>query len=148
MVFSCKGYYAHTVVFYIYLVKLVATITHLCKMTVATIQRQLLTEGDINCNVIMTAVATIQKLGEYIIVQIILLVIITAPPPLLGIIWGYSGDLTYPDVKCPIVGQTECVKSPNTAPHKPHLQHGDLTWLHILKALSIYAFIKCPIVGQ
>ena len=31
-----------------------------------------------------------------------------------------------------IVRQTECVKSPNTAPHKPQLQHGDLTWLHIL----------------
>ena len=69
-------------------------------------------------------------------------------PPLLGIIWGYSGDLTYPDVKCPIVGQIECVKSPNAALHKSQLQHGDLTWLHILKALSIYAFIKCPIVGQ
>ena len=54
---------------------------------------------------------------------------------------GLYGDLTYPDVKCPIVGQTECVKSPNTAPHKPQLQHRDLTWLHILK---VYAFIKCP----
>ena len=56
-------------------------------------------------------------------------------------------DLTYPDVKCPIVGQIECVKSPYTATHKYQLQHGSLTWLHILKALSIYAFFKCPIVG-
>ena len=70
-------------------------------------------------------------------------------PTPLGIIWGYSGDLTYPDVKCPIEPrQTECVKSPSTAPHKPQLQHGDLTWPHVLKALSIYAFIKCPIVGK
>ena len=33
----------------------------------------------------------------------------TTPP--LGHIWGYSGDLTQPNVKCPIVGQTYRVKS-------------------------------------
>ena len=36
--------------------------------------------------------------------------------PPLGHIWGYSGDLTQPNVKCPIVGQTYRVKSPPLAP--------------------------------
>ena len=70
------------------------------------------------------------------------------PTTPLGIILGYSGDLIYPDVKCPIVGQTEYVKSLNAAPHKPQLQHGDLTYPTFKKDLSVYAFVKCPIVGQ
>ena len=37
-------------------------------------------------------------------------------PPPLGHMWGYSGDLTQPNVKCPIVGQTYRVKSPLLAP--------------------------------
>ena len=37
-----------------------ATISHLCKMTAATIQQRLLVESSI-CNVIMITVATIQK---------------------------------------------------------------------------------------
>ena len=36
--------------------------------------------------------------------------------PPLGHIWGYSGDLTQPNIKCPIVGQTYRVKSPPLAP--------------------------------
>ena len=42
----------------------VATINHLCKMTVATIQRWLLFKGGMYCNVIMIAVATTQKLDS------------------------------------------------------------------------------------
>ena len=38
------------------------------------------------------------------------------PPPPPGHIWGYSGDLTQTNVKCPIVGQTYRVKSPPLAP--------------------------------
>ena len=35
-----------------------------------------------------------------------------SPTTPLRIIWGNSGDLTYPDVKFPTVGQTKYVKSP------------------------------------
>ena len=33
--------------------------------------------------------------------------------------WGYGGDLTYPDIKCPIVGQMFCVNAPSKAPLRP-----------------------------
>ena len=49
-----------------------STISHLCKMIAATIQGRLLLEGDIYCNVIIIATATIQKQGSFT-VQIILL---------------------------------------------------------------------------
>ena len=42
-----------------------AIISHLCKMTAATIQGQLLFEGSVYCNVIMIAMATIQKPSSF-----------------------------------------------------------------------------------
>ena len=41
----------------------------------------------------------------------------------------------------PIVGRTEYVKFPNAAPHKPQLQHGELTYPTFKKDLSVYAFV-------
>ena len=52
-----------------------------------------------------------------------------APPLSPGIIWGYGGYLTYPNVKYPTVGQSDCVKSTSTAPCNYQSDGGDLTWL-------------------
>ena len=51
------------------------------------------------------------------------------PPPPLGHIWGYSEDLTQPNVKCPIVGQTYRVKS-------PQLQRGIYSGFDIAKEVT------------
>ena len=50
----------------------------------------------------------------------------TIPP--LGHIWGHSGDLTQPNVKCPIVGQTYRVNSPCKAPLTPEGGGGGGGW--------------------
>ena len=51
----------------IYWLNATATISHLCKMIAATIQGRLLFKGSIYCNVMMIAVATIQKPGSFMV---------------------------------------------------------------------------------
>ena len=57
--------------------------------------------------------------------------------PPLGIIWGNSGDLTYPNVKFPTVGQTEYVKYTYV-----------YTCIYAYVKYTVYTCVKCPIVGQ
>ena len=57
--------------------------------------------------------------------------------PPLGIIWGNSGDLTYPNVKFPTVGQTEYVKYTYI-----------YTCIYTYVKYTVYTCVKCPIVGQ
>ena len=65
-----KQMYVHTILTWL---NVVATINHLCKMTVSVISPERLSfEGSVYCNVIMIAAATVQKSGIFM-VQIILI---------------------------------------------------------------------------